>query len=133
MSSAFQRSSFQNNSFQGTDAVAPAQTVGGGRGGVNPWPGRTERSWDKWWQKEHSRRQRLLEKRSEVEKQVEALQVDLRDVRRGLQEARDLDLIQRLLRRLHRLQALLDKQQGILDDLEMQEAMLVWELWSQQN
>ena len=131
MITAFQKSAFQNNAFQiDTGGVVASGVTTGGRGGVNPWPGRTSRQYDKWWKKEHARRQRLLEQQREAEKRVEALQVELRDVRDDLQASRDLEAIQRLLRKLERLQGLLTKQQAILDELEMEEVMMLYQVWS---
>lgn len=102
--------------------------VGGG-GGVANWPGRAERSWDKWWKKEHAKR--LKKQKEAAEKKVEQLQKKVKEARGDLEEARDLEAIQGLYRLLDRIQKRLDKEQAILDDLEMQEVALVWALWNQ--
>lgn len=108
----------------------PTPSVGsGGRGGVNPWPGRRKHSWDKWWKKEHQKR--LQKKKDSVEKKVEELEVQLRGTRDDLQQARTLEAIQRLLKRLERLQALLKAEQARLDDLEMQEVAMIWAAWDE--
>lgn len=104
--------------------------VSGGGGGVANWPGRAERSWDKWWRKEDERLKRLKRKKAEAEKKVEALQKRVRGARDDLAEARELEAIQALLRDLERIQRLLDKQQAYLDELEMQEVAMVWAIWN---
>jgi hypothetical protein len=109
-------------------AVSTGQVGAGGRGGVNPWPGRAGRSWDKWWKKEHQKR--LQKKKEAVEKKVQELETQLRDIRDDLQEARTLEAIKRLIKRLERLEALLQAEQARLDDLEMQEVAMIWAAWS---
>jgi hypothetical protein len=110
-----------------TEAVVvpetPAET-GGGRGGVNPWPGRSERSWDKWWKREHAKR--LEKKKRAAEKKVEKLQAKLKESRTDLTAARTIEAIQALLKELESIQTLLDKEQARLDDLELKEVAMLW-------
>lgn len=101
--------------------------LSGGRGGVNPWPGRKDRQWDKWWKKEHAKR--LEKKKQSAEKKVEKLEAKLKEARTDLQYARTLEAIKLLLAELERIKTLLDKEQARLDDLEMQEVAMLWAAW----
>lgn len=107
----------------------PAASTGGGRGGVNPWPGRITRGWEKWWKKEHLKR--LKKEKEAAEKKVERLEKKVKSARDDLSLARTLKAIRELSAELERLRKLLDKEQARLDELEMQEVAMLWAAWDE--
>jgi PKD repeat protein len=104
-------------------APAPAATGGGG-GGVAKW-GRSEYGWEKWRRLEDKK---LARKRAEAEKKVVRLEKQTKELRLEIQSNRDLEDLQRLMKKLEALQTRLEKAQAIVDEIEMDEVLLVWNL-----
>ena len=96
----------------------------GGTGGV---AGRTRSDfgWEKWRRLQDAKARK---KKQLAESKVVEIAKLIEENARELEKARDIDLIQKLLKELDRLERRLSKAREKLSDIEMEEVALLWAL-----